>query len=158
MIASVDRLFTQPAQNDPLGLWKGSRVSESNGADIGQVLALLSDVLVGLRQFQQQVADSFAAIERRFEAIDRRFEAIERRLQGVEQEVATLRQDVADYHSAVVGHGILISELDVRVSRIERHLACRPQGRPALSLPRWSDCSPLWFDATRPARIAWTGR
>lgn len=122
MIASVDRLFTQPAQNDPLGVRKGSRVSDSNGADIGQVLALLSDVLVGLRQFQQQVADSFAAVDRRFEGIERRLDAVEREVSMLRQNLVTLRQDVAGYHAAVVGHGILITELDARVSRIERHL------------------------------------
>jgi hypothetical protein len=29
---------------------------------------------------------------------------------------------VTNYHATVLGHGILISELDERVRRIERHL------------------------------------
>lgn len=39
---------------------------------------------------------------------------------------ATIRKEIADYHSSVLGHGILISELDERVRRIERQLGITP--------------------------------
>ena len=35
-------------------------------------------------------------------------------------DVADLRRAVDDYHNAVIGHGVLISELDERVSRLEQ--------------------------------------
>ena len=35
-------------------------------------------------------------------------------------DVDSLRQAVTGYHASVMGHGILISELDERVRRIER--------------------------------------
>jgi hypothetical protein len=41
---------------------------------------------------------------------------------AVREQITGLRRAVIDYHTAVVGHGILISELDVRVRRIEQHL------------------------------------
>ncbi len=44
----------------------------------------------------------------------------------VRGEVADLRQAVTQYHSAVLGHGILISELDERLRRVERHLGLNP--------------------------------
>lgn len=36
--------------------------------------------------------------------------------------VVGLRRAVIDYHSSVIGHGILISELDARMRRVEEHL------------------------------------
>ena len=38
------------------------------------------------------------------------------------EQIAGLRRAVVEYHSAVLGHGTLISELEARVRRIERHL------------------------------------
>ena len=40
----------------------------------------------------------------------------------VGEQIAGLRRAVVEYHSAVLGHGVLISELEARVRRIERHL------------------------------------
>ncbi|MEJ0015774.1 MAG: hypothetical protein WDN25_04260 [Acetobacteraceae bacterium] len=45
-----------------------------------------------------------------------------RRLGDIESGQVSLRQTVAHYHASVMGHGILISELDHRVQRIENHL------------------------------------
>jgi hypothetical protein len=45
-----------------------------------------------------------------------------RRLADIESGQASLRQEVAQYHASVMGHGILISDLDHRVRRIEEHL------------------------------------
>lgn len=44
------------------------------------------------------------------------------RLADMESGQASLRQEVAQYHASVMGHGILISELDHRVRWIEEHL------------------------------------
>ncbi len=37
-------------------------------------------------------------------------------------QIAGLRRAVIEYHSAVIGHGVLISELEARVRRMEQHL------------------------------------
>jgi hypothetical protein len=42
-------------------------------------------------------------------------------------DVEGLRQTVTQYHSAVLGHGFLISDLEDRVLRIERHLGLPPR-------------------------------
>ncbi len=39
------------------------------------------------------------------------------------EQIAGLRRAVVEYHSAVLGHGVLISELEARVRRIEQHLS-----------------------------------
>jgi hypothetical protein len=40
----------------------------------------------------------------------------------VSEQVAGLRRAVVEYHSAVLGHGVLIGALEARGRRIERHL------------------------------------
>jgi hypothetical protein len=37
-------------------------------------------------------------------------------------QIAGLRRAVTEYHSSVVGHGILISDLEARMRRVEQHL------------------------------------
>lgn len=41
-------------------------------------------------------------------------------------DLARLREVLVDYHSAVIGHGVLISELDDRLRRVEQHLGLAP--------------------------------
>ncbi len=38
------------------------------------------------------------------------------------EQIAGLRRAVVEYHSAVLGHGVLISDLEARVRRVEHHL------------------------------------
>ena len=42
------------------------------------------------------------------------------------ERIESLRQTVVQYHSLVVGHGFLISDLEGRVRRVERHLELPP--------------------------------
>jgi hypothetical protein len=37
-------------------------------------------------------------------------------------QIVGLRRAVVEYHSAVIGHGVLISELEARMRRVEQHL------------------------------------
>jgi hypothetical protein len=37
-------------------------------------------------------------------------------------QIMGLRRAVVDYHSVVIGHGVLISELEARLRRVEQHL------------------------------------
>jgi len=41
-------------------------------------------------------------------------------------QVAGLRRAVLQYHSSVVGHGFLISDLEARMRRVEQHLTLPP--------------------------------
>jgi uncharacterized protein involved in exopolysaccharide biosynthesis len=38
------------------------------------------------------------------------------------EQIAGLRRAVMEYHTSVIGHGVLISELEARVRRVEQHL------------------------------------
>jgi hypothetical protein len=51
-----------------------------------------------------------------------------RQLDDLNAAVTELRSAVAGYHETVISHGIHYSELDERVSRVERHLKLQPSG------------------------------
>ncbi|MEQ1952746.1 hypothetical protein [Mesorhizobium sp. CN2-181] len=38
------------------------------------------------------------------------------------EQIVGLRRAVMEYHSSVIGHGVLISELEARMRRVEQHL------------------------------------
>ena len=44
------------------------------------------------------------------------------------EQIVGVRRAVTEYHSAVVGHGILISDLEERVGRLERRLDAPASG------------------------------
>ncbi len=50
----------------------------------------------------------------------------ERKLDDLGASLADLRETLTHYHASVLGHGILLSELEERVRRIERHLRLEP--------------------------------
>ncbi len=55
-------------------------------------------------------------------------DGVDRRIEELAVSVADLRTAVTEYHATVVGHGILYSEIEERVRRIERHLKLEPTG------------------------------
>jgi hypothetical protein len=38
------------------------------------------------------------------------------------EQIVGLRRAVIEYHTSVIGHGVLISELEARMRRVELHL------------------------------------
>jgi hypothetical protein len=38
------------------------------------------------------------------------------------KQISGLRRAVIEYHTSVIGHGVVISELEARVRRVEQHL------------------------------------
>lgn len=43
------------------------------------------------------------------------------------EQIVGLRRAIVEYHSAVIGHGVIISELEARVRRLEQHLNLDPR-------------------------------
>lgn len=90
----------------------------SNGAGLGAIYQLLSEVAQTVRSH----SDEFAHVHRQLDALT--------------ATVADLRATVTEYHATVIGHGILYSELEQRLPRIERHLNLDPAGaQPVTSAP-----------------------
>jgi len=86
-----------------------------NGIDIAAVYQLL-----------REVADTVIGHDGRFNVIDRRLDAMDRRIDDLTSQVSGLRQTVIEYHASVLGHGILISELEQRLRRVGQHLNLPP--------------------------------
>ena len=74
-----------------------------------ELAKLRADLTAEINSLRADVASDMLAIEKR----------TNERIEG-------LRQTVVQYHSSVVGHGFLISDLEARVRRVERHLELPP--------------------------------
>jgi hypothetical protein len=81
-------------------------MAEKNGADIGAVY-----------QAVQSLAGEMRA----------GFADVRTRLDRVETGLDDVRHTLTEYHSAVIGHGILISDLEARIRRLERHVGLPPE-------------------------------
>ena len=77
-----------------------------NGVDLAAVYQLLGTVASDVRELRREVGEMRREVAQKADKDD----------------LARLRQAVVEYHSAVIGHGILISELDDRLRRVEQHL------------------------------------
>lgn len=76
----------------------------------------IADINSEVHSLRADVASDLIAMEAR--------QAVEH-MQTREQ-IVGLRRAVVEYHTSVIGHGILISELEARVRRLEQHLELPP--------------------------------
>jgi len=78
---------------------------------IGRSVLRLNELVVTVNEHTRKL-DQLADVVNRHD----------RKLDDLSASLADLRETLTHYHSSVLGHGILISELDERVRRIELHL------------------------------------
>ena len=78
--------------------------------DAGAIYQLLGTVAADVRQIKAELANK----------------ADKSDLLEMKVDIADLRHALTTYHSAVLGHGILISEVEERLRRIERHVGLAP--------------------------------
>jgi hypothetical protein len=83
--------------------------------DIAAVFQLLGTVAADMREMKADMREVKAQLCEHDHKIDE-----------VASGVSSLRAALTEYHSAVVGHGVLIGDLEDRVRRIERHLGFAP--------------------------------
>jgi len=103
-----------------------------NGIDIAAVYQLLTEVAGMVGGHGRKLDDQGRKLDdhgRKLDEHDRKLDSLAAAVADVRRELrdqaaglAALRRMVTEYHSSVLGHGILISELDERVRRIEQHL------------------------------------
>ncbi len=97
-------------------------MSGGNGADIGQVVAMLGIVLENQQEMRRDVREMRLVLNEHTTVLHDHG----RRLDDLSAQMASLREAVTAYHATVIGHGILISELDARLRRVEHHLGLPP--------------------------------
>jgi chromosome segregation ATPase len=100
------------------------------------VIAMLSGVLEGQQSMRADTQEIKGVLNQHTQVLNRHTQVLNehtltlaehgRRLNDLTGQVTSLREAVTSYHASVLGHGILISELDARVRRIEQHLDLSP--------------------------------
>jgi hypothetical protein len=86
-----------------------------NGVDIAAVYQLLSQVAQTVNEHTRVLNEHTLLLHEHG-----------RKLDELEHGQVTVRQTLTQYHASVMGHGILFSELEHRVRRIEEHLNLPP--------------------------------
>jgi hypothetical protein len=107
-------------ENLVLQLLRGIRAEMATKAELAVVKADLAEFKAELKADMQSlradVASDLAAMQARADAEHR----ATRKQLG--EQISGLRRTVVEYHSVVIGHGVLISELEARMRRVEQHL------------------------------------
>ncbi len=72
----------------------------------------LADLRSDMMSLRADVAADMLALEARQDAQHRQ----------TREQIVGLRRAVVEYHTSVIGHGVIISELEARLRRVEQHL------------------------------------
>lgn len=88
-----------------------------------QMRAELGTVRTEVESIRTEMKDEFADVRSEIHSLraDVASDLLVARKETSEQ-IVGLRRAVIEYHSSVIGHGVLISELGPRVRRVEQHL------------------------------------
>src|SRR5277367_327273 len=101
-------------ENLVLELLRGLRAQMGDiGAQMGELRAELKGDINSLRA---DVASDLLAMQAKSDAEHK----------ATRELIDGLRRQVFEYHSSVIGHGMLISELEARMRRVEKHLDLPP--------------------------------
>ena len=115
-------------ENLVLELLRGLRADVANvradvaevKADVANVKTDVANVKADMRSLRADVASDLATMQARNDA---EHQATRKQ---IGEQIVGLRRAVVEYHSVVIGHGVLISELEARVRRVEQHLNLPP--------------------------------
>jgi phage shock protein A len=97
-------------------------------AELADVRAELGDARSDIRQIRAEFATKpDLSSEIRSLRADFASDLLSNRKELSEQ-IVGLRRAVMEYHTSVIGHGIMISELEARLRRVEQHIRLPPFG------------------------------
>jgi hypothetical protein len=88
-----------------LQILRQMRAELSTKADLESVRSQVADVKSDVHSLRAEVASDLMSTRKE-----------------LTQQIVGLRRAVIDYHTSVIGHGVLISDLEARVRRVEQHL------------------------------------
>jgi hypothetical protein len=99
-------------ENLVLELLRGIRADMATKAELAdlktEMKADIAEMKADMRSLRADVAADFVSMQAENKA--------------TRDQIVGLRRAIVEYHSAVIGHGVLISELEARVRRVEQHL------------------------------------
>jgi predicted nucleic acid-binding Zn-ribbon protein len=88
-----------------LQILRQMRAELATKADLESLRSEVSDVKSDVHSLRAEVASDLTSTRKE-----------------LTQQIVGLRRAVIDYHTSVIGHGVLISDLEARVRRVEQHL------------------------------------
>lgn len=89
-------------------------------ADMGEMRAELKSDIANLRaELRSDIASLRADVAADFIDVRREIGTVRKELG---EQIVGLRRAVVEYHTSVIGHGIIISELEARLRRVEQRL------------------------------------
>lgn len=83
------------------------------------VLTTLHDIRADVAETKAELKSLGVAVASDILTVNAKIEATRKELSD---QIVGLRRAVVEYHSVVIGHGVLISELEARLRRVEQHL------------------------------------
>ena len=92
---------------------------KGNGVDIGAVLQAILALGTEMRAQGRRTDRGFAELRAENATLRADLASLRADSATLRADLGALRGDVAAYHASVVGHGLLISELEDRVGRLE---------------------------------------
>jgi len=83
------------------------------------VLQLLREIRVEQTQTNDRIDELGRVVASDLHELNAKLDATRKDLS---EQIVGLRRAVVEYHSAVIGHGMIIADLEARIRRVELHL------------------------------------
>ncbi len=78
----------------------------------------IADVRSEIKSLRADVASDLMNLEKRLGEQEKR----------LSDQIVGLRRSVMEYHSSAIGHGVLLTEFEERLRRLEQHVGLSPEG------------------------------
>ena len=95
-----------------LHLLREMRAEMATKADIARLETNVADVRSEVKSLRADVASDLHNLDAK----------VDKTRKELSEQIVGLRRAVVEYHSAVIGHGMIISDLEARLRRVEQHL------------------------------------
>jgi predicted benzoate:H+ symporter BenE len=93
------------------------------------VLEILRSMRGDIQKLDAKIGAVHTGLDAKIDAVHTGLDAkIDATRRYLSDQIVGLRRAVIDYHTSTIGHGVLISELEARLRRVETHLGLEPAG------------------------------
>ncbi|MDP3068310.1 MAG: hypothetical protein Q8M72_06520 [Methylocystis sp.] len=88
-------------------------------------MATKSDVADVRSELRSEIHSLRADVGSDIMNLEKQIKELEKRLRD---QISGLRRSVMEYHSSQIGHGVLLTEFEERLRRLEEHVGLTPEG------------------------------
>ncbi|MBI5313699.1 MAG: hypothetical protein HZB28_11415 [Methylocystis sp.] len=101
------------------------RKIDANVDGLREEMATKSDVADVRSELRSEIHSLRADVASDIMNMEKQIKEPEKRLSD---QISGLRRSVMEYHSSAIGHGVLITEFEERLRRLEEHVGLTPEG------------------------------